>query len=214
MLALAGRQDAVALNYYKRQPPAARAADSQLPAGLHPRRWAASSGQFQRALPRQIHRRDGRSAGAGRLVLPRPSATRHWLLNALLERRPHQSAGQRHCPAAEPAGPRRALRSAPRSGPSALLAPGQNSRADAQASTAVADLLADGKLIGKFTGKDLTVHNVANRTVRVQPSGAGGALLLLAGAGHAAPPAACREEDHYLKVRRYFATRDGQPLGN
>ena len=205
VLALAGRQDAVALNYYKANRPLLTPDARFLLACTY-----ALGGQqraFQQTLPRQFTTEQIRRELGGSFASPiRDEAL---ALNALLS--------------ADPTNPQvnaiarqlsRQVHDAPylntQERAFSLLALGKIARR-AQASTAVADLLADGKLIGKFTGKDLTVNNVANRTVRVQPSGAG-ALYYFWQAQGVSAAGRVPEEDHYLKVRRYFATRDGQPL--
>ena len=205
VLALAGRQDAVALNYYKANRPLLTPDARFLLACTY-----ALGGQqraFQQTLPRQFTSERAQRELGGSFASPiRDEAL---ALNALLS--------------ADPTNPQvntlarqlsRQVHDAPylntQERAFALLALGKVARR-AQASTAVADLLADGKLIGKFTGKDLTVNNVANRTVRVQPSGAG-ALYYFWQAQGVSAAGRVAEEDHYLKVRRYFATRDGKTL--
>ena len=207
VLALAGRPDAVALNYYKANRPLLTPDARFLLACTY-----ALGGQqraFQQTVPRQFAPEQTRRELGGAFASPiRDEAL---VLNALLS--------------ADPTNPQvnalarqlsRQVRDAPylntQERAFALLALGKIARR-AQASTAVADLLADGKLVGKFTGKDLTVNNVANRTLRVQPRGAGALYYFWQTQGvRARGPVP--EEDHYLKVRRYFATRDGQPLTN
>ncbi|AMR28779.1 hypothetical protein A0257_17880 [Hymenobacter psoromatis] len=205
VLALAGRQDAVALNYYKANRPLLTPDARFLLACTY-----ALGGQqraFQETLPRQFTPERAQRELGGSFASPiRDEAL---ALNALLS--------------ADPTNPQvnalarqlsRQVHDAPylntQERAFSLLALGKIARR-AQASTAVADLLADGKLIGKFSGKDLTVNNVANRTVRVQPSGAG-ALYYFWQAQGVSVTGRVPEEDHYLKVRRYFATRDGKTL--
>ena len=207
VLALAGRPDAVALNYYKANRPLLTPDARFLLACTY-----ALGGQqraFQQTLPRQFTPEQTRRELGGAFASPiRDEAL---ALNALLS--------------ADPTNPQvnaiarqlsRQVHDAPylntQERAFSLLALGKIARR-AQASTAVADLLADGKLIGKFTGKDLTVNNVANRTVRVQPSGAG-ALYYFWQAQGVSAAGRVPEQDQYLKVRRYFATRDGKPLAN
>ena len=205
VLALAGRQDAVALNYYKANRPLLTPDARFLLACTY-----ALGGQqraFQETLPRQFTPERAQRELGGAFASPvRDEAL---VLNALLS--------------ADPTNPQvnalarqlsRQVHDTPylntQERAFALLALGKIARR-AQASTAVADLLADGKLVGKFDGKDLTVNNVANRTVRVRPSGAG-ALYYFWQAQGVSARGRVAEEDHYLKVRRYFATRDGKPL--
>ncbi|TDN37534.1 alpha-2-macroglobulin family protein [Hymenobacter sp. UV11] len=207
VLALAGRQDAVALNYYRANRPLLTADARFLLACTY-----ALGGQqraFQETLPRQFSPERAQRELGGALASPiRDEAL---ALNALLS--------------ADPTNPQvntiarqlsRQVHDAPylntQERAFALLALGKIARR-AQASTAVADLLADGKLVGKFDGKDLTVNNVANRTLMIKPSGAGALYYFWQQQGVRAS-GRVPEEDHYLKVRRYFATRDGKPLTN
>jgi len=205
VLALAGRQDAVALNYYKANRPLLTPDARFLLACTY-----ALGGQqraFQETLPRQFTaERAPRELGGS---FASPIRDEALALNALLS--------------ADPTNPQvntiarqlsRQVHDAPylntQERAFALLALGKIARR-AQASTAVADLLADGKLIGKFDGKDLTVNNVANRTLAIRPSGAGALYYFWQQQGVSAG-GRVPEEDHYLKVRRYFATRDGKTL--
>ncbi len=207
VLALAGRQDAVALNYYKANRPLLTSDARFLLACTY-----ALGGQqraFQETLPRQFSPERAQRELGGSFASPiRDEAL---ALNALLS--------------ADPTNPQvnalarqlsRQVHDAPylntQERAFALLALGKIARR-AQASTAVADLLADGKLVGKFDGKDLTVNNVANRTLAIKPSGAGALYYFWQQQGVSAS-GRVPEEDHYLKVRRFFATRDGKPLTN
>ncbi|MBJ6108419.1 alpha-2-macroglobulin family protein [Hymenobacter sp. BT523] len=93
----------------------------------------------------------------------------------------------------------------------ALLALGKIARQNAR-STATATLTIDGKPAGSFTGKDLTLRNVANRNVSIRSAGQGSLYYFRETEGISAS-GQVREEDSYLKVRRQFLTRDGAPLG-
>ncbi|UOQ97219.1 MG2 domain-containing protein [Hymenobacter sp. 5317J-9] len=93
----------------------------------------------------------------------------------------------------------------------ALLALGKVARQNTR-STATAALFIDGKPAGNFTGKDLAVRNVANRNVSIRSAGRGSLYYFWETEGISAS-GQVHEEDSYLKVRRQFLTRDGAPLG-
>ncbi|GAB3580625.1 alpha-2-macroglobulin family protein [Hymenobacter daeguensis] len=93
----------------------------------------------------------------------------------------------------------------------ALLALGKIARQNAR-STATATLFIDGKPAGKFDGKDLTLRNVANRNVSIRTTGKGSLYYFWETEGISAS-GQVKEEDAYLKVRRQFLNRDGVPLG-
>ncbi|MFC7670196.1 alpha-2-macroglobulin [Hymenobacter humi] len=158
VLALAGRQDAVALNYYKanRQPAGRRL---QISAGLHPRP-ARKPAPVPRPASHQVRRRNGRQARPGRLVLL-PIRDQGLVLNALLETDPNNPQVLELARQFS-----RRLRTAgwlnTQERAFALLALGKIAKRDAN-STATATISANGKDLGSFTGKDLTIPNVANR---------------------------------------------------
>ncbi|WP_084444287.1 alpha-2-macroglobulin family protein [Hymenobacter roseosalivarius] len=79
--------------------------------------------------------------------------------------------------------------------------------------TATATLLAEGKKLGEFSGKDLTVNNVANRALTLRTSGTGSLFYFWEMEGISAG-GQIREEDSYLRVRRQYLNRAGQPIGN
>ena len=205
VLALAGRQDAVALNYYRANQPLLTADARFLLACTY-----ALGGQqraFQQALPRQFApERASRELGDS---FASPIRDEALALNALLAADPtnpqvnviarqlsRQVRAERYLNTQESA--------------FALLALGKIARR-AQAGTATATLLADAKEIGRFTGPDLTVNNVANHQLAIRASGAGPLYYFWEQEGVSAG-GRVREEDSYLKVRRYFATRDGKPV--
>ncbi len=207
VLALAGRQDPVALNYYK--------ANRQLLAQDSRFLLAASQAvggnqrDFRDLLPTRFTERAARRALDGSFYSPlRDDAL---ILNALLEADPGNaltlSLTRQLSRQVKQAGwlstQERAF---------ALLALGKVARQNA-ASTATASLLADGKVIGAFSGKDLTVNNVANRKVNLRTSGTGSLYYFWETEG-VSPTNTVREEDAYLRVRREFLDRNGQPVGS
>ncbi|GGG52613.1 alpha-2-macroglobulin [Hymenobacter glacieicola] len=208
VLALAGRPDAVGLNYYK-------ANRKLLPEDS---RWVlacafALSGN-QRSYREALPTRFGTSPLAGRQLGDAfASALRDeaLVLNALL--------------AADPANAqvnvlaRQLSRQVKQAGwlntqerAFALLALGKLAKKNA-GSTVTASLLADGKAIGSFSGKDLTVSNVANRQLALRTSGKGSLYYFWETEG-ISPTGQVREEDAYLQVRRQFLDRNGDPVGS
>lgn len=206
VLALAGRQDAVALNYYKANRPLLTAEARFLLACTY-----ALGGQqraFQEVLPQQFApERSGRELGDS---FSSPIRNEALALNALLEADPNNpqvaSLARQLSQQVRQAG---YLNTQERA--FALLALGKIAR-KSQASTATATLLADAKEIGQFAGKDLTVNNVANRQLSIRAKGAGALYYFWELEGISAG-GRVREEDSYLKVRRQFLTRDGAPIG-
>jgi len=205
VLALAGRQDAVALNYYKANRPLLTADARFLLACTY-----ALGGQqkaFQETLPRQFTPENARRELDGSFSSPiRDEAL---ALNALFEADPNnpqvasiarqlsrQVKAERYMNTQESA--------------FALLSLGKIARR-ARASTVTATLSAAGKPLGKFDGKDLTVQNVANYQLLLKAIGAGQLYYFWEMEGISAG-GRVHEEDSYLKVRRQFLNRDGQPI--
>jgi uncharacterized protein YfaS (alpha-2-macroglobulin family) len=205
VLALAGRQDATALNYYKANRPLLTADARFLLACTY-----ALGGQqkaFQETLPHQFTPENARRELDGSFSSPiRDEAL---ALNALFEADPNnpqvasiarqlsrQVKAERYMNTQESA--------------FALLSLGKIARR-ARASTVTATLSAAGKQLGKFDGKDLTVQNVANYQLLLKAIGAGQLYYFWEMEGISAG-GRVHEEDSYLKVRRQFLNRDGQPI--
>jgi uncharacterized protein YfaS (alpha-2-macroglobulin family) len=205
VLALAGRQDATALNYYKANRPLLTADARFLLACTY-----ALGGQqkaFQETLPRQFTPENARRELDGSFSSPiRDEAL---ALNALFEADPNnpqvasiarqlsrQVKAERYMNTQESA--------------FALLSLGKIARR-ARASTVTATLSAAGKPLGKFDGKDLTVANVANYQLLLKAIGAGQLYYFWEMEGISAG-GRVHEEDSYLKVRRQFLNRDGLPI--
>ncbi|TGE07831.1 alpha-2-macroglobulin family protein [Hymenobacter fodinae] len=209
VLALAGRPDAVGLNYYKANRPQL-AEDSRY---LLAAAFALSGNQrgYQSTVPTRF---GAAPSIAGRQLdgaFSSPIRDEALVLNALL--------------AADPANPqvstlaRQLSRQVKQAGwlntqerSFALLALGKLAKKNA-GSTVVASLLADGKAIGNFSGKDLTVSNVANRQLALRTSGKGSLYYFWETEG-ISPIGQVREEDAYLQVRRQFLDRNGNPVGS
>ncbi|QJX47437.1 alpha-2-macroglobulin [Hymenobacter taeanensis] len=209
VLALAGRPDAVGLNYYKANRPQLAEDSRYLLAAAF-----ALSGN-QRGYQSTVPTRFGASPSiAGRQLdgaFSSPIRDEALVLNALL--------------AADPANPqattlaRQLSRQVKQAGwlntqerSFALLALGKLAKKNA-GSTVVASLLADGQAIGNFTGKDLTVSNVANRQLQLRTSGKGSLYYFWETEG-ISPTGQVREEDAYLQVRRQFLDRNGNLVGS
>jgi uncharacterized protein YfaS (alpha-2-macroglobulin family) len=205
VLALAGRQDAVALNYYKANRPLLTSDARFLLACTY-----ALGGQqraFQEVLPKQFTPEKSRRELGDSFASPiRDEAL---ALNALLEADPTNpqvtSIARQLSRQVRAAG---YLNTQERA--FALLALGKIAR-KSQASTATATISAGGKTLGQFNGKDLTVNNVANYQLLLKASGAGALYYFWEAEGISAG-GRVREEDSYLKVRRQFLTRTGQPV--
>jgi uncharacterized protein YfaS (alpha-2-macroglobulin family) len=206
VLALAGRQDAVALNYYKANRPLLTPDARFLLACTY-----ALGGQqraFREVLPTQFTpEKAPRELGDS---FASPIRDEALALNALLEADPTNpqvnSIARQLSRQVRAAG---YLNTQERA--FALLALGKIAR-KSQASTATATISAGGKQLGQFTGKDLTVNNVANYQLLLKASGAGALYYFWEAEGISAG-GRVREEDSYLKVRRQFLTRTGQPVG-
>jgi uncharacterized protein YfaS (alpha-2-macroglobulin family) len=205
VLALAGRQDAVALNYYKANRPLLTADARFLLACTY-----ALGGQqkaFQETLPHQFTPENARRELDGSFSSPiRDEAL---ALNALFEADPNNpqvaSIARQLSRQVKAAGYMNTQESA-----FALLSLGKIARR-ARASTVTATLSAGGKPLGKFEGKDLTVANVANYQILLKAIGAGQLYYFWEMEGISAG-GRVHEEDSYLKVRRQFLNRDGQPI--
>lgn len=207
VLALAGRQDAVAMNYYK--------ANRQLLAEDSKFLLACTQGllgnqrQFRALLPTRF----GSERAANRALdgsFYSPIRDEGLVLNGLLETDPNNP--QIPVLARQLS---RQMREArwlnTQECAFALLALGKVARRNA-GSTATATVLADGKLLGTFTGKNLTVPNVQNRALTLQTKGKGSLYYFWEVEGISAT-GQVHEEDSYLKVRRTFLSRTGQPVG-
>ncbi|QNP52731.1 hypothetical protein H9L05_03000 [Hymenobacter qilianensis] len=208
VLALAGRQDAVALNYYK----ANRQLLSQDSRVLLAATYALNGDQrsFQAVLPTRL----GTETAARRYFdgsFSSPLRDQALTLNALLAADPNN-------PQIAPQA-RQLSRQMKQAGwlstqerAFGLLALGKIARQNAR-STATATLLAEGKKLGEFLAKDLTVNNVANRALSLRTSGTGSLYYFWETEG-ISPGGQIQEEDAYLRVRRQYLNRAGQPIGN
>ncbi len=207
VLALAGRQDPVALNYYRANR-LLLTEDSRFLLACT-QRLLGNQRAFRELLPTRF----GSERAAKRALdgsFYSPIRDEGLILNALVS--------------TDPTNPQipslarqlsRQMKAAPwlstQESAFALLALGKIARQNAR-STATASLFIDGKPAGNFDGKDLTIRNVANRNVSIRTAGSGSLYYFWETEGISAS-GQVQEEDAYLKVRRQFLTRDGVPLG-
>ncbi|GAA4026981.1 alpha-2-macroglobulin family protein [Hymenobacter glaciei] len=207
VLALAGRQDPVAMNYYR----------ANRPLLTEDARFMLACTQSllgnQRAFREMLPTRFGSERAAKRALdgsFYSPIRDMGLVLNALVSTDPNNP--QIPSIARQLS---RQMKASPwlstQESAFALLALGKMARQNAR-STATASLFIDGKPAGKFDGKDLTVRNVANRNVSIRTAGKGSLYYFWETEGISAG-GQVREEDSYLKVRRQFLNRDGVPLG-
>ena len=207
VLALAGRQDAVALNYYRANS-ALLTQDSRFLLACT-QSLLGNQRLFRQLLPTTF----GGETAAKRALdgsFYSPIRDLGLVLNALATTDPNNP--QVPVLARQLS---RQLKAAPwlntQERAFALLALGKLARRNA-ASTATATLTLDGKPAGSFTGRDLTLRNVANRSVSIRTAGSGSLYYFWETEGISAS-GQVREEDAYLRVRRQFLNRDGVPLG-
>ncbi|MBF9236878.1 alpha-2-macroglobulin family protein [Hymenobacter sp. BT683] len=208
VLALAGRQDAVALNYYKANRQLLAEDSKFLLACTHA--LLGNQRQFRALLPTKF----GGETAAKRALdgsFYSPIRDQGLVLNALLETDPNNPQVLELARQLS-----RRLRTAgwlnTQERAFALLALGKVAKRDAK-STATATVSANGKALGSFTGKDLTMANVANRDLSLRTAGSGNLYYFWETEGISAS-GKVKEEDSYLKVRRQFLNRAGQPLGS
>ncbi|QNE38310.1 alpha-2-macroglobulin family protein [Hymenobacter sp. NBH84] len=204
VLALAGQPDAVALNYYK----ANRALLTEDARWVLACTFAVAGNQrsFQQLLPARFAPKttDGRELAGSFSSLIRDEAL---VLNALL-------AADADHPQVAPLA-RQLSRQVQQASwlntqerAFSLLALGKLARRNA-ASTVTAALLADGKVVGQFSGKDVSVTNVANRPLMLRTQGSGKLYYFWEMEG-ISPTGRVPEEDQYLRIRREFLDRNGQ----
>ncbi|MBO2009685.1 alpha-2-macroglobulin family protein [Hymenobacter negativus] len=207
VLALAGRQDPVALNYYRANRPLL-AEDSKFLLACT-QSLLGNQRAFRELLPTKF----GGEKAAGRALdgsFYSPIRDEGLILNALVSTDPNNPQ--------IPGIARQLSRQMKQAGwlstqerAFGLLALGKIARQNAK-STATASLFIDGKPAGNFDGKDFTLRNVANRNLSIRTAGKGNLYYFWETEGISAS-GQVHEEDAYLKVRREFLTRDGAPLG-
>ncbi|MBH8557506.1 alpha-2-macroglobulin family protein [Hymenobacter negativus] len=207
VLALAGRQDPVAMNYYRANRPLL-AEDSKFLLACT-QSLLGNQRAFRELLPTKFGgERAARRALDGSFYSP--IRDEGLILNVLVSTDPNnpQIPGIARQLS-------RQMKQAPwlstQESVFALLAFGKIARQNVK-STATATLTIDGKPAGNFDGKDLTLRNVANRNVSIRTAGKGSLYYFWETEGISAS-GQVREEDSFLKVRRQFLTRDGAPLG-
>ena len=206
VLALAGRQDAVAMNYYRANQELLAEDSKFLLACTHA--LLGNERTFRALLPGKFGpERPTHRALAGSFYSPVRDAA--LVLNALLAADAN--------PPLVPGLARQLSRQVKQAGwlntqesAFALLALGKIARQNAKA-TVTATVLSGGKTTGQFTGPDLTIRDVAGRDLTLRTAGTGQLYYFWQLEGVPAS-GRVREEDAFLKVRREFMTRDGKPL--
>jgi len=207
VLALTGRQDPVALNYYRANRPLLTE-DSQFLLACT-QSLLGNQRAFRELLPTKFgSERAARRALDGSFYSP--IRDEGLVLNALVSTDPNnpQIPGIARQLSRQM---KEARWLSTQESAFALLALGKIARQNAR-STATASLFIDGKPAGNFDGKDLTLRNVANRNVSIRTVGKGSLYYFWETEG-ISTSGQVKEEDAYLKVRRRFLTRDGVPLG-
>jgi uncharacterized protein YfaS (alpha-2-macroglobulin family) len=207
VLALAGRQDPVALNYYRANRPLLTEDSRFLLACTQS--LLGNQRAFRELLPTKF----GSERAAKRALdgsFYSPIRDEGLILNALVSTDPNnpQIPGIARQLSRQM---KQAYWLSTQESAFALLALGKIARQNAK-STATASLFIDGKPAGKFDGKDLTLRNVANRNVSIRTAGKGSLYYFWETEGISAS-GQVKEEDAFLKVRRQFLNRDGVPLG-
>jgi uncharacterized protein YfaS (alpha-2-macroglobulin family) len=208
VLALAGRPDATGLNYYKANRQLLTSDARYLLAAA----FALSGNQrgYQSTVPSRYNAAPTAASRELGDSFSSPIRDQALVLNALLA----ADAGNPQIPGMARELSRQVKRASwlnTQERAFSLLALGKLARKNA-GSTVTASLLADGKAIGNFSGKDLTVTNVANRQLALRTQGQGSLYYFWETEG-ISPSGQVREEDAYLQVRRTFLTRTGQPVG-
>lgn len=207
VLALAGRQDPVAMNYYRANRPLLTEDSRFLLACTQS--LLGNQRAFRELLPSKF----GSERAAKRALdgsFYSPIRDEGLILNALVSTDPNnpQIPGIARQLSRQM---KQAYWLSTQESAFALLALGKIARQNAR-STATATLLIDGKPAGNFDGKDLTIRNVANRNVSIRTAGKGSLYYFWETEGISAS-GQVKEEDAFLKVRRQFLNRDGVPLG-
>ncbi|WP_197070480.1 alpha-2-macroglobulin family protein [Hymenobacter sp. DG25B] len=208
VLALAGRPDATGLNYYKANRQLLTSDARYLLAAA----FALSGNQrgYQSTVPSRYNAAPTAASRELGNSFSSPIRDQALVLNALLAADP----GNPQIPGMARELSRQVKRASwlnTQERAFSLLALGKLARKNA-GSTVTASLLADGKAIGNFSGKDLTVTNVANRQLALRTQGQGSLYYFWETEG-ISPGGQVLEEDAYLQVRRTFLTRTGQPVG-
>ncbi|AYA37278.1 alpha-2-macroglobulin family protein [Hymenobacter oligotrophus] len=208
VLALAGKPDPVALNYYRANQ-RLLAQDSRFVLAS----TSALSGQtkgFRDLLPRSFSEPAARRALDGSFYSPVRDLG--LALNTLIEADPENplvtSMARQLSRLVKGAGWLSTQESA-----FALLALGKVARQNKNSTVTATLAETGGKVLGQYKGpQNLTVNNVANRRLSLQTAGMGPLYYFWTLEG-ISRTGQVREEDQYLQVRRQFLDRTGQPLG-
>ncbi|RTQ50736.1 alpha-2-macroglobulin family protein [Hymenobacter gummosus] len=208
VLALAGKPDPVALNYYRANQ-RLLAQDSRFVLAS----TSALSGQtkgFRDLLPRSFSEPAARRALDGSFYSPVRDLG--LALNTLIEADPNNPLVAQMA--------RQLSRQVKQAGwlstqerAFALLALGKVAKQNRNSTVTATLAEAGGKVLGQYKGpQDLSVNNVANRRLSLNTQGSGNLYYSWTLEG-ISPTGQVRQEDQYLMVRRQFLDRNGAPLG-
>ncbi|WP_460675741.1 alpha-2-macroglobulin family protein [Hymenobacter coalescens] len=208
VLALAGKPDPVALNYYRANQ-RLLAQDSKFVLAS----TSALSGQtkgFRDLLPRSFSEPAARRALDGSFYSPVRDLG--LALNTLIEADPNNPLVAQMA--------RQLSRQVKQAGwlstqerAFALLALGKVAKQNRNSTVTATLAEAGGQVLGQYKGpQDLSVNNVAGRRLRLQTQGTGSLYYAWTLEG-ISPTGQVRQEDQYLQVRRQFLDRTGAPLG-
>ncbi|MGB3075492.1 MAG: MG2 domain-containing protein, partial [Chitinophagales bacterium] len=206
VLALAGKYDQTAMNYYKAHPELL-SIDSKY---LLSCAYALSGNQaaFTNLLPAAFSGEISKRAFGGSFYSPvRDEALALYVLMEVAPDNPQVGIMSRHL--SEKLKNERWLSTQDRS--FAFLALGKVAKR-AQQSNVTAKVMVNGKEVGSFTGTDLVIaQGIADQSINIQAAGTGNLYYFWEQEGIPAD-GSYKQEDSYLKVRKTFYDRFGQPI--
>lgn len=205
VLALSGKPNRAVMNYYKANTALLTPDERYLLAATYAQ--AGDRAAFRQLLPKTYPYTATERETGGSLSSPVRNAA--LTLNALLETDPENL---------QVVGLARLLSEQVKSAPYlntqetafATLALGKLARRAAQ-STATASVLRGGQAIGSFNGADLVLRKAVAFPLTLRTAGRG-ALYYFAQTEGLSATGTVPEVDNFLKIRRQFLTRDGQPI--
>lgn len=205
VLALSGKPNRAVMNYYKANAALLTPDERYLLAATYAQ--AGDRAAFRQLLPKTYPNTATERETGGSLSSPVRNAA--LTLNALLETDPENI---------QVAGLARLLSEQVKAVPYlntqetafATLALGKLARRAAQ-STATASVLRGGQAIGSFSGADLVLRKNVGFPLTLRTAGRG-ALYYFAQTEGLSATGTVPEVDNFLKIRRQFLTRDGQPI--
>jgi len=205
VLALSGKPNRAVMNYYKANAALLTPDERYLLAATYAQ--AGDRAAFRQLLPKSYPATATERETGGSLSSPIRNAA--LTLNALLETDPEnlQVAGLARLLSEQ-------LNTAPylntQETAFATLALGKLARRAAQ-STATASVLRGGQALGTFNGQDVVLTKNVGFPLTLRTAGRG-SLYYFAQTGGLSATGTVPEVDNFLRVRRQFLTRDGQPI--